>query len=228
MHIADNPQKTVIIMRTIALCLALLPLSIAPAGANNAAAKIHKVFDIVRGGDKIGTDTIDIERQNDTTTVKIKTDLSVKVMFIEAYRYEHSCNETWKNGQLIAFRSRTNDNGTKHSIDVTAAPDKLSMDADGTHSDLPKTAAPASLWGKDAIHQLDAFDPDTGKPLSFEVTDLGNENVTIHGVTHQAQHYKIADKLGGDFAREVWFDGDVLVRTKIIGSDNSVILSDLR
>jgi hypothetical protein len=102
------------------------------------------------------------------------------------------------------------------------------MDADGKHSDLPKTAAPASLWGKDAIHQFDAFDPDTGKPLSIEVTDLGNEILTIHGVTHHAQHYKIADKLTGDFAREVWFDGDVLVRTKIVGSDNSVILSDLR
>jgi hypothetical protein len=221
-------QKMVIIMRTIATFLTLLALSMAPASADNAAAKIHKVFDIVRGGDKIGTDTVDIERQNDTTTVKIKTDLSVKVMFIEAYRYEHSCNETWKNGQLIAFKSRTNDNGTKHSIDVTAARDKLSMDADGKHSDLPKTAAPASLWGKDAIHQFDAFDPDTGKPLSIEVTDLGNETLTIHGVTHHAQHYKIADKLTGDFAREVWFDGDVLVRTKIVGSDNSVILSDLR
>ena len=230
MNVAGNPQKTVIIMRTIALFLTLLALSIAPAGANKAvaSAKIHKVFDLVRGGDKIGTDTIDIERQNDTTTVKIKTDVSVKVMFIEAYRYEHSCNETWKNGQLIAFKSRTNDNGTKHSIDVTAAPDKLSMDADGKHSDLPKTAAPESLWGKDAIHQLDAFDPDTGKPMSIEVTDLGNEALTIHGVTHQTQHYKIADTLSGDFAREVWFDGDVLVRTKIIGSDNSVILSDLR
>ena len=203
-------KKTVIIMRTIALFLTLLALSIAPAGADKAvaSAKIHKVFDLVRGGDKIGTDTIDIERQNDTTTVKIKTDVSVKVMFIEAYRYEHSCNETWKNGQLIAFKSRTNDNGTQHSIDVTAAP--------------------ASLWGKDAIHQLDAFDPDTGKPLSIEVTDLGNEALTIHGVTHQTQHYKIADTLSGDFAREVWFDGDVLVRTKIVGSDNSVILSDLR
>ncbi|MDQ6703549.1 MAG: DUF6134 family protein [Pseudomonadota bacterium] len=217
-------------MRTIALFLTLLALSMASAGADNptAAAKIHKVFDIVRGGDKIGTDTIDIERQNDTTTVKIKTDLSVKVMFIEAYRYEHSCNETWKNGQLVSFKSRTNDNGTKHSIDVTAGPDKLSMDADGTHSDLPKTVVPANIWGKDAIHQFDAFDPDTGKRLSIAVTDLGNEAVTIHGVTHQAHHYKIADTLTGDFAREIWFDGDVLVRIKIVGSDNSVILSDLR
>jgi hypothetical protein len=220
----------VIIMRTIALFLTLLALSVAPAGADKAAAtaKIHKVFDIVRGGDKIGTDTIDIERQNDTTTVKIKTDLSVKVMYIEAYRYEHSCNETWKNGQLIAFKSRTNDNGTKHSIDVTAAPDKLSMDADGKHSDLPRTAAPASLWGKDAIHEFDAFDPDTGKRLAIEVTDLGNETLTIQGVTHEAHHYKLVDTLTRDFTRDVWYDGDVLVRTKVIGSDNSVIISDLR
>jgi hypothetical protein len=226
----EQTATMVIMMRTIAFCLALLALTAAPAGADKAAAtaKVHKVFDIVRGGDKIGTDTVDIERQNDTTTVKIKTDLSVKVMFVEAYRYEHSCNETWKNGQLIAFKSRTNDNGTKHSIDVTAAPDKLSMNADGKHSDLPKTAAPASLWSKEAIHQFDAFDPDTGKPLSIKVTDLGNEALTIHGATHEAHHYKIADTLRGDFAREVWFDGDVLVRIKVVGSDNSVILSDLR
>ncbi|MGH6863234.1 MAG: DUF6134 family protein, partial [Methylocella sp.] len=60
-------------MRTIALFLTFLALSMAPAGADKGApaAKIHKVFDFVRSGDKIGTDTIDIERQNDTTTVKI-------------------------------------------------------------------------------------------------------------------------------------------------------------
>ena len=218
-------------MRAIALSLTLLALPVVPAGADSpaATAKIHKVFDIVRGNDKIGTDTIDIEQQNDTTTVKIKTDLSVKVMYIEAYRYEHSCNETWKNGQLISFKSRTNDNGTKHSVDVTAAPDKLSMDADGKHIDLPKTVTPASLWGKDAIHQFDAFEPDTGKRMSIKVTDLGEEVLMLHGVEHHTHHYKIADTtLKSDFAREVWFDGDVLVRTKIIGSDNSVILSDLR
>jgi hypothetical protein len=220
----------VIIMRTIALSLSLLILPAVPAGADNpaAAAKVHEVFDILRGADKIGTDTIDIEQQKDTTTVKVKTDVSVKVMYIEAYRYEHTCNETWKNGQLISFKSRTNDNGTKHSIDVTAAADKLSMEADGKHSDLPKTAAPESLWSKDVIRHFDAFDPDTGKRLSIKVTDVGEEVLTIHGVDHHTHHYKIADTLKSDFARDLWFDGDVLVRTKIIGSDNSVIISDLR
>ena len=67
------------------------------------------------------------------------------------------------------------------------------MDADGKHSDLPKTATPASLWSKDAIHQLEAFDPDTGKRLSIKVTDLGEEVLTLHGVHHHTHHYKIAD-----------------------------------
>jgi hypothetical protein len=220
----------VTIMRETAYFLPLLALATAPALADNpaAATKTHEVFDIVRGSDKIGTETFDIERQNDTVTVKTKTTVSVKVMFIEAYRYEHSRDETWKNGQIVAFKSQTNDNGTKHSVEVTAKPDKLSMEVDGKHVELPKASAPASLWDKDVIHRLDTFDPDTGKRMSIKVTDLGTEPVTIHGVTHQAHHYKLADTLKGDFARELWFDGDVLVRTKIIGSDNSVILSDLR
>jgi hypothetical protein len=28
--------------------------------------------------------------------------------------------------------------------------------------------------------------------------------------------------------RELWYDGDMLLRTKLIGSDNSVVLTELR
>jgi hypothetical protein len=212
------------------LCLALFALLIMPARAENqpAAAKTHRVYDVTREGSNIGTETVDVERQGDTTTVKIKSDISVKVMFIEAYRYEHSCNEVWKSEQLVAFKSHTNDNGTKHAIEVTAADGKLSMVADGKHSELPKTAAPVNFWGKEVIRHLDVFEPDTGKRLLLKVTDVGPESVTVNGVAHQAHHYKIADTLHGEYARDLWFDGDVLVRSKLIGSDKSVVLLDLR
>lgn len=220
----------VTIMRTIALTLALFGLAMTLTAAASPAAetKIHRSFDINRSGDKIGTETIDIEQQGDTITVKAKTDVSVKIMFVEVYRYELSSNEVWKNGQLIAFKSHTNDHGTKHSVDVTAANNKLSMEADGNHSELPKSAVPASLWRKETIRPGDAFEPDTGNHLLLKVTDLGPEPVTINGVTHQAHHYKIADTLKGTYMRELWYDGDMLVRTKLIGSDNSVVVTELR
>ncbi len=215
-------------MRTIALTLALFGLAIAPSPAASPAAKIHRVFDINRSGDKIGTETIDIEQQDDTITAKTKTDVSVKIFFVEAYRYECSTHEVWKGGQLVSFKSQTNDNGTQHQVKVAAMGDKVSMDADGKHSDLPKSAVPVSLWRKETVVEPDAIEPDTGNRVSLKVTDLGSDSVTVNGVTHQAHHYKIADTLKGSYMRELWYDGDLLVRTKVIGSDNSVVLTDLR
>ena len=217
-------------MRTVAFCLALAGAAAASvlAAPLSAGAKIHRVFDIHRGSDKIGTETVDIEHQGETTTVKTKTDVSVTVLFVEAYRYGHSSSEVWKGGQLVSFQSQTDDNGTKHIVKVSAGADGLTLEADGKRSVLPKTAVPASLWNKDALRQTDAFEPDTGRRLSLQMTDLGPDEVMVNGVKHQAHHYKIADTLKGEYARELWYDGDVLVRTKLIGSDNSVILSELR
>jgi hypothetical protein len=194
-----------------------------------ADGKTHYVFDIIRNGDKIGTNTIDIQRQEDTTKVDIATKISVVVMFLEAYRYEHTCTESWKGGQLVSFKSKTNDNGTKHVIDVAAKPDKASMEVDGKRVEAPKSLYPASLWSREAVNRGEMFEPANGKKLAIKVKDLGEETVTVSGIERRARHYKLSSAKGdGEFDRELWFDGDVLVRMKLAGSDGSTILSDLR
>lgn len=190
--------------------------------------KTRKVFDILRDGAPIGTNTIEIDRRDDTTVVKIATDISVSVMFIEAYRYEHACSETWKGDQLVAFKSRTNDNGTRHAIDITRKPDRLSMEVDGKRSDMPGTLAPASLWTKAVITRPELFEPANGKRFQVKVKDLGEENLSVNGVKYKAQHYKLTAKPAGDFERDLWFAGDNLVRMKLTASDRSTIVSDLR
>lgn len=210
------------------------PRTDAPARADAppgpGPANMHQVFEIEREGNKIGSTTIDIERQNDMTSVKVATDISVKVMFIEAYRYEHASTETWKGGQLVAYKSRTNDNGTRHAIEVAPGPtpDKLILDVDGRRSEVPKTIAPASLWNKDIVNRSELFEPASGKRLTIKVKDVGEETVVLHGVKRQTHHYKIADKSPGEFDRDLWYEGDLLVRMKLLGSDRSTIISALR
>jgi len=202
----------------------------APPRGDAAAKTTHLSFDIEREGNKIGATVIDIDRQNDVTSVKVATNISVKVMFIEAYRYEHTAAETWKGGQLTSYKSRTNDNGTQHAVDVSpgSTPDKLVLEVDGKRSDVQKAIAPASLWSKDVVNRSDLFEPANGKRLSIKVKDLGEETLMLRGVKRQTRHYKIADKTPGEFDRDLWFDGDVLVRMKLLGSDHSTIISDLR
>jgi hypothetical protein len=213
------------------ICAAALSAGLADRALADVApgdGKTRKVFDILRNGTPIGTNTIEIDRQDDTTTVKIATNIAVTVMFIEAYRYEHTCTEIWKAGQLVSFSSRTNDNGTKHAIEVTPKQDKLSIEVNGKRSEVPKTVAPASLWTKAVINQPELFEPANGKRLQVKVKDLGEEAVSVNGVTRKARHYKLTDKSGKNFERDLWFEGDTLVRMKLVGSDQSTILSELR
>jgi hypothetical protein len=207
-----------------ALCLLLLTLGAAKAEPAATSGKKHLVFDVIRQGSKIGVDIIDIDKQGDATNVKCTTNISVKILGFEAYRYEHSASETWKGGQLVSFKSQTNDNGTKHSVAATQATDKLSLNVDGQRSDVPRDIMPATLWNLDFNKHAELFDPATGQRMAIKVEDLGEETLNFRGTQRPAHHYKIT----GEFDRELWFDGDVLLRMKIIGSDNSIVTSDLR
>src|SRR5665213_3690544 len=88
----------------------------APAPVPPEPATTQRIFDITRDGTKIGTDIIDIVKDGDTTTVNFKTHISVVVMFMEAYRMEHTAVETWSDGAFVSYKAQTDDNGTKRTI----------------------------------------------------------------------------------------------------------------
>jgi hypothetical protein len=201
----------------------------ATAHAAAAPAKIHQTFDIVRKDDKIGANVVDIDRQGDAVTVRNKTDISVKLMYVEVYHRKHLASETWKGGQLTAFKSETDDNGTKHEVEVApgSAPDKITLIVDGKKSEEPKSLAPASLWSRELVTRTELFDPADGQRMTVKVSDLGDETLTIQGVPHQTRHFRLSAKAPADFDRDLWFEGDALVRMKMLGSDHSTIVSDL-
>ena len=48
---------------------------------------------------------MEINRAGPETSVKILTDLNVKVLFITAYRLQHKATERWVEGRLVAVRA---------------------------------------------------------------------------------------------------------------------------
>ena len=206
--------------------LSLAALLVSPALAGQVAPQkhVHRVFDIMREGSKIGTDTFDISRQGDATSVKVNTHILVKVAFITAYRYDHSESGTWKGTQLVSFTSKTDDNGKDHKVAASQTGGKIALDVDGTSTTAPKATQPASLWGAEVAKQKQIFDPANGKRMAVGVQDLGEETVEVHGVPQQLQHLKLT----GAFPRDLWFDEDGLVKMTLRGSDNSLITSQLR
>lgn len=198
-------------------------IGLAASGLKAEPQVRHMSFAIMRNGMQIGQHDIDIASDGAVTTVDFRTDIQVKVMFINAYSFSYAGREIWTDKNFTSFRSQTNDNGTMRSVNATAAADKISITADGTRMDAPGGAIPASFWNLDFVNRSDFFNTETGKPLKISVSDLGNEQVSTRMGPRLAHHYR----LRGGLDRDVWFDmNGAPLRYQLRGSDNSVITSE--
>jgi hypothetical protein len=196
-----------------------------PAAKTEAGAQL--VYAVTRDGSPIGRTIVDIDRSGDTTTVTSKTDIEVKVIIV-LYRFKQDVTETWKGDQLVSFKSQTDDNGTPHDVSITSSPKGLSIVADGKTSSAPAGAVPATFWSTKFVKAKSLIHPDTGRVMSASVKELGPEQVPVHGAPQQAQHYKLS--AGKDFERDLWYDGDQLVRVRIkdASTQGNLIGSDLQ
>ncbi|MGP8232767.1 MAG: DUF6134 family protein [Methylovirgula sp.] len=219
---------------------ALLPLSVAAQSAGSDAAKMaeppaasagtvaptteERVFDITRDGDKIGTQIVDITRDGDKTTVKFKTHIEVVIMFVVVHRFDHVATEIWNGGKFVSYKALTKENSDVNRLTAAAAGDKMTLTVNGEEKNLDGNLVFASFWNRDFLGQKTLLHPDTGRELSVDVADLGEEAIALKdGSSVKTHHYKIS----GDFERDLWFDGDNLVRIKLFGSDHSTIMSEL-
>ena len=189
--------------------------------SGQACAETYR-FAITRNGDQIGTHSIDLNRTGPETTVSIATDLAVKVLFVTAYRFQHTASEHWVGGRLIALNSTTDDNGTRHRVSVAMKTSGLEVEADGkAAARLDRNIQPASLWNAEVLRRPVMLNTQDGQVVPLSVVDLGSEDLTIDARTVKAHHYTMKSK----YSQDIWYDEQQhLVQVKLLGPDGSVIM----
>jgi hypothetical protein len=201
-------------MRVIAAFICLVAL------CSQAWCETYR-FAITRNGDKIGTHSITLNRSGAETSVSIATDLTVKVLFVTAYRLQHMASEHWVNGRLVSLNATTDNNGTRHQVSVVMTASGLEVDADGKTARLDRTIIPGSLWNPELLRRPLMLDTQEGQILPLTVVDQGPEDLTIDSRVIKAHHYVMKSK----YSQDVWYDDQQhLVQVKLIGSDGSVIM----
>lgn len=183
-------------------------------------------FTVLRNGDAVGTHTLRFQANADNSLqVSTDTNVVVRMAMIPVYRFEHHGRELWKDGHLVALNSETNDDGTRHSLGVSAEDGGLAVNGDGNASRLPAETLPASLWNSGTVTRAALMNTLDGHAMAVRIADLGTEPVAVNGRTVPARHYAMA----GDLSRELWYDGaGTLVQVRFKAKDDSNIQYVLR
>jgi Domain of unknown function (DUF6134) len=177
-------------------------------------------FAVMRDGQQIGSNTIELRRNGPETTVQMVTHVQVKIAFVTVYRFEQTETERWVGGKLMALSAVTNDNGTMHRVKATRANDRLAIEADGKTTEVAENTIPASLWNPLLLEKTVAFNPQDGAMMPIAVTDRGEDHLIVQGRAKRTRHYVI----NSAFPQDVWYDDSrQLVKVELKVLDGSTI-----
>jgi Domain of unknown function (DUF6134) len=208
--------------RALLAIFVLLSALVAPRTSSAAPADGTRTYTITRNGSDLGTHVISFKRVGPRLVVEHQVRVLVKVVFVTAYRFEADRTETWEDDRLVAFRSRTNDNGTKLDVSVARNDDGLEIhsSAIGVQKAATDAGIPGPGWNSLGARPNHVIEPDRGRVLNVTVSAAAEETLTIGGRQVKCQRVRIT----GDYDATLWFDASgLMVKERLKARDGSMV-----
>jgi len=120
-----------------------------------------------------------------------KANFDVKILFINAYHYEHTAIEKWSADCLTAIDSRTIENKETSIVKGVLTDSSFSVDMPKGHLTLPGCPMTFAYWDPRILSQSKLLNPQTGEWLDVTVKPLGKEQINVRGETRLAEKYRL-------------------------------------
>lgn len=182
--------------------LLVLALSLIPAVSQ---AK-EWTFDVFLDKSKMGQHTFALSNNQLTSTVKF----NVKVLFIEAYAYDHTAVEQWRDGCLVSLNTNTVENKVIDEVKGSLTQSGFVVDNGKTTQTLPECTMTFAYWDPKILQQNKLLNPQNGQWLDIKVIKTNEETLTIKNLATKTTHYKLTGTLAGKSKLniELWYTAD--------------------
>jgi Family of unknown function (DUF6134) len=174
------------------------------------------VFNIVRKGAIIGTHSIQFAGPAQSLKVTNLTDISVKVAFITAYRYQQHGEDEWTGDRLVRSRIATNDDGTKSLVLAEQRNGALAVQGpSGNYGAPPGTMTDLSFWNRAITRGNPLIDSENGELIDIKLQPSTRERLEVLGRTVDVERFPMSGTRGR--SGTLWFDAENnLVRAVVL------------
>lgn len=220
-------------MRPLLTALRLaLPLMVVVAGQASAddptlalAPTRTLTYDVLRAGERIGTQTVSFEHMGGELTVRTETNLGFTAYWIFDVTWAHQSVEIWGNDGLKQFTSFTNNDGKQRKVHAQRDGEHLVVNGNGDERELPADLLPGTLWHPETVSQRQVLDPIKGRLRKVSIANRGLETIEVEGRRIEARHYAMR----GELKRDIWYDQNgTVVKVELPIDDGSEVTLVLR
>ena len=172
-------------------------------------------FDIYRNNKHIGKHIFSFKKIDDQLAVESEINFEIKKLGVVLYRYNVKGTEYFKDGKLIKFTSKTNQNGKKKYVNIKLENGELNIDGSSFKGKVPTDYLLGTWWNHEIVKAEAQISAVSGRIIKQKVTFLGKEIINIGGKKYNTLHFNFSssdEKLAKDkkLNTDVWYDEETL------------------
>jgi hypothetical protein len=169
-------------------------LAAALCGVVPAAAQADNTWDfrVFLEDKEIGTHRFDLlDKGGGERQLTSQARMTVKVLFVTAYTYDHHDVESWNGDCLSKLTSKTDDNGDKYQVGVQRqGAATVVQTRDGTQT-LGECVMTFAYWNPAMLKQTQLLNSQDGEHIEVKITDAGADSINVRGVKTAARRYEL-------------------------------------
>lgn len=175
--------------------------------ASQAAIAKEWAFDVYLDKSKIGQHIFSLNDANELTS---KAKFSVKVLFIDAYQYDHKAVEIWQGDCLANLEANTVENKVVTYVKGKLTEPNFIVEDGKTKQNLPSCSMTFAYWNPKILTQTKLLNPQNAEWLNTKITKVGTEKIEVKGKSIEATHYKLDGSLEGKnkLKIELWYNAN--------------------
>lgn len=161
-------------------------------------------FDVWLDKQKIGTHTFSLNNNQ----LQSRASFKVKLLFINAYRYQHQADEIWQGSCLSSLKAHTEENKSVTDVSGQLQNGQFVLDKNGEKQTLPACIMTFAYWNPEILKQVRLLNPQNAEYLDVTVTDEGAQTIPVKGQSIQTHQYRLNGRYHGKDKLKItlWYD----------------------
>tara|TARA_Y100000741_G_C18173085_1_gene526121 strand:+ start:88 stop:771 length:684 start_codon:yes stop_codon:yes gene_type:complete len=188
---------------------------ILPFSANSHVEHYNELnrieFDIYRNNKNIGKHIFSFRKQDGELFVDSEINFKIKKLGVVLYKYYVKGTEVYKDGKLIKFNSKTNQNGKEKYVNMIMQDGEYVIDGSSYKGKAPTDYLIGTWWNHSIVEAAAQISAVSGRIIKQKVTFLGKEKIKFGTKTYNTLHFNFSSsdqKLNKDkkLNTDVWYD----------------------
>ena len=172
-------------------------------------------FDIYRNNKHIGQHVFSFKKIDDQLAVESEINFEIKKLGIVLYSYHVKGTEYYKDGKLIKFNSKTNQNGKEKFANIKLENEELVIDGSSYKGKVPTDYLLGTWWNHSIVEAEAQISAVSGRIIEQKVTFLGKEDIKIGEKNYKTLHFNFSStdkKLKKDkkLNTDIWYEEKTL------------------